>query len=56
MILIGPEKSQRRERIEVVAGRDRRVGDTFDTVIVAQRHGRWVIVSSERDTIVVSGQ
>src|ERR1041385_1492694 len=26
-------------RIEVIAGRDERVGDTFDTFTVAKRHG-----------------
>ena len=41
-------------RIEVVAGRDGRVGDTFDTFTVAKRHGRWAITSPvQRDSILV---
>ena len=41
-------------KIEVVAGRDDRVGDAFDTFTVAQRHGRWAITSPiHRDSILV---
>jgi|GEM_PF-7085473 len=42
-------------KIQVVAGRDERVGDTFDTFTVAKRHGRWAITSPvERDSIIVT--
>jgi hypothetical protein len=41
-------------KIEVIAGRDDRVGDTFDTFTVAKRHGRWAITSPvQRDSIIV---
>jgi hypothetical protein len=44
-------------KIEVVAGRDHHVGDTFDTFTVAKRHGRWAITSPiQRDSIIVTGQ
>jgi hypothetical protein len=49
-----PANSPGDGQIHVVAGRDRRVGDTFDTFTVAKRHGRWVITSPiERDSILV---
>ena len=42
-------------KIQVVAGRDERIGDTFETFTVAKRHGRWVITSPiERDSIIVT--
>jgi hypothetical protein len=41
-------------KIEVVAGRNAREGDTFDTFTVAKRHGRWAITSLiRRDSILV---
>ena len=49
-----PTNSPLNGKIEVVAGRDGRVGDTFDTFIVAKRHGRWAITSPiQRDSILV---
>jgi hypothetical protein len=42
-------------KIQVVAGRDERVGDTFDTFTVAKRHGRWAVTSTvERDSLIIS--
>ena len=50
-----PPNSPGDGKIEVVSGRDGRVGDTFDTFTVAKRHGRWAITSRiERDSIVVA--
>ena len=41
-------------KIEVVAGRDHRVGDAFDTFTVAKRHDRWAVTSPIlRDSILV---
>jgi hypothetical protein len=57
MTTSGPANSPRTEFVEVVAGRDDRVGDTFDTFTVAKRHGRWAITSLiiQRDSIIVIG-
>ncbi len=44
-------------RIEVVTGRDQRVGDVSDTFSVAKRHGQWDVASAvNRDSIVVTSQ
>lgn len=52
-----PENSLLNGKIEVVAGRDDHVGDTFDTFTVAKRHGRWAVTSPiQRDSIIVTGQ
>jgi hypothetical protein len=49
-----PANSPLNGRIQVVVGRDGRVGDTFDTFTVAKRHGRWAITSPiQRDSILV---
>jgi hypothetical protein len=41
-------------KIQVVSGRDSRVGDTFDIFTVAKRHGKWAITSPiQRDSILV---
>lgn len=42
-------------KIEVIAGRNSRVGDTFDTFTVAKRHRKWAITSSiQRDSILIT--
>ena len=49
-----PENSPLNGKVEVVAGRDGRVGDAFDTFTVAKHHGRWVITSPiQRDSVLV---
>lgn len=49
-----PANSPLNGRVQVVAGRDSRVGDAFDTFTVDKRHGRWAITSSiQRDSIAV---
>jgi hypothetical protein len=49
-----PANSPRNGQVEVVAGRDGRVGNTFDTFTVAKRRGRWAITSPiQRDSILV---
>ena len=57
MISTIPASNPLNGKIQVVAGRDHRVGDTFDTFTVAKRHGRWAITSSiQRDSILVIAQ
>ena len=47
----------RSRHIQVVSGRNSKVGDAFDEFDVAKRQGRWVISSPIlRDRIVVTGQ
>ena len=55
MVSTIPASNPLNGKIQVVAGRDDRAGDTFDTFTVAKRRGRWAITSRiERDSILIS--